>query len=86
MKRPLCSARHQSKSTETMLEPNECQREILLTKLVRERLYDASCFLLSPETGGLRGEFREPNPELTFSAFAASLTGRVISNREARGF
>lgn len=60
--------------------------EILLTKLVRERLYDASCFLLSPAAGGLRGEFREPNPELTFSAFAASLAGRVISIRGASGY
>lgn len=57
--------------------------EILLKKLVRERLYDASCFLLSPAAGGLRGEYREPNPELTFSAFAASLAGRVISIRGA---
>ncbi len=47
--------------------------EILLTKLLRERLYDATCLLLSTEEGGLRGEYREPSQELTFQRFAASL-------------
>jgi hypothetical protein len=51
--------------------------DILLTKLVREELYDAACFLLSPQEGGLDGECREPNPELSFRNFIASLVGRA---------
>lgn len=46
-------------------------------RLVRERLYDAACFFLSSQTEGLRGEFIEPNPELSFRHFAASLSARA---------
>jgi hypothetical protein len=53
--------------------------ELLLTKLVRSRLYDAGCFLLSSREGGLRGEYQEPNPELSFHNFVASLMGRAIA-------
>jgi Restriction endonuclease XhoI len=45
--------------------------EILLTKLVRERLYDAACLLLSTRDRGPRGEYREPSPELSFETFAS---------------
>jgi hypothetical protein len=51
----------------------------LLTRLVRRRLYDAGCFLLSSREGGLRGEYREPNLELSFRNFAASLLARAIA-------
>src|SRR5271166_3253583 len=47
--------------------------EILLTKLVRERLYDAACFLMSNATDGPKGRYREPAPELNFQNFIASL-------------
>jgi len=40
--------------------------EILLTKLVRERLYDAACFLMSNAADGPKGLYREPAPELIF--------------------
>ncbi len=53
--------------------------ELLLTKLVRSRLYDAACFLMSPRAGGLNGEYREPNPELGFRTFVASLLGRAMA-------
>ncbi|MGB7282041.1 MAG: PaeR7I family type II restriction endonuclease [Candidatus Acidiferrum sp.] len=53
--------------------------EILLTKLVRERLYDSACFLLSSEKGGRKGHYREPVPELSFERFIASLLARAIS-------
>ncbi len=43
--------------------------DVLLTKLVRERLYDATCFLLSDAEKGSKGAYREPNPELSFSNF-----------------
>jgi len=58
--------------------------EILLTKLVRERLYDSACFLLSDSDGGLRGKYIEPTPELNFEKFMASLLGRAISVAKTR--
>jgi hypothetical protein len=53
--------------------------EILLTKLVRERLYDSACFLLSNRKSGLRGGYREPAPELNFEKFITSLLARAIT-------
>lgn len=51
----------------------------LLTKLVRARLYDAGCFLMSSRKGGLKGQYREPNPELSFHNFVTSLLARAIA-------
>jgi hypothetical protein len=51
----------------------------LLTKLVRARLYDAGCFLMSAREGGLKGKYREPNPELSFRNFVTSLLARAIA-------
>lgn len=53
--------------------------EILLTKLVRERLYDSACFLMSDAKGGPLGRYREPAPELNFRNFMASLLARAVS-------
>ena len=53
--------------------------DVLLTKLVRERLYDATCFLLSDAERGPKGAYREANPELSFSRFITSLLGRAIA-------
>jgi len=53
--------------------------QALLTKLVRERLYDSACFLLSPADDGAAGAYREPDPELTFEKFAASLTATAVA-------
>ncbi|HTV53979.1 MAG TPA: PaeR7I family type II restriction endonuclease [Terriglobia bacterium] len=53
--------------------------EILLTKLVRERLYDAACFLMSNAKGGLKAVYREPAPELNFEKFVASLVAKAIA-------
>jgi hypothetical protein len=53
--------------------------EILLTKLVRERLYDAACFLMSNAKDGPKGVYSEPAPELNFQKFVASLTGKAIA-------
>jgi hypothetical protein len=58
--------------------------EILLTKLVRERLYDSACFLLSDSRTGIRGEYKEPAPELNFEKFMASLLARAISVANTR--
>jgi hypothetical protein len=51
--------------------------EIFCERLVRERLYDAACFIMSSSTEGLKGEYSEPNEELSFVNFAASLSARA---------
>jgi hypothetical protein len=51
--------------------------DIFCTRLVRERLYDSACLILSSEDGGLEGEFSEPNPELSFFNFVTSLQGKI---------
>lgn len=51
---------------------------ILCEKLVRERLYDAACLILSDQKGGLRGTYTEPSPEVGFRNFAASLTAHAL--------
>jgi hypothetical protein len=53
--------------------------EILLTKLIRERLYDSACFLLSDSKNGLKGSYKEPAVELNFEKFMTSLLARAIS-------
>lgn len=53
--------------------------EIFCERLVRERLYDAACFLISSEDGGLKGEYSEPSKELSFANFAAALGARAAA-------
>ena len=57
---------------------------ILCTKLMRERLYDSTCLLMSDKTNGMHGKYREPSPELSFTNFAASLIARVIAFNQMR--
>lgn len=47
--------------------------EVLLTKLVRERLYDRTCLLTSPSHSSLTGNYGEPVLELSFANFTAGL-------------
>jgi hypothetical protein len=58
--------------------------ELFCLKLVRERLYDAACFLMSDKAGGAKGLYREPVSELSFGCFVASLTGRAIAYSRTR--
>ena len=58
--------------------------ELLLTKLVRERLYDAACFLMSNASDGRRGGYREPATELSFQNFIASLLAKAIAAGKIR--
>jgi hypothetical protein len=53
--------------------------EILLTKLVRERLYDSACFLLSDARNGPKGRYKEPAVELNFEKFMTSLLARAVA-------
>lgn len=55
--------------------------EILLTKLVRERLYDSACFLMSNRSDGPEGAYSEPSAGLSFSNFASSLLARAIAQK-----
>ena len=48
---------------------------ILCQRLVRERLYDAACFLTASGTGDVTID--EPSRELSFAAFAAKIAGRA---------
>ncbi len=57
----------------------EKRYEILLTKMVRERLYDSACFLTSDAVGGKKGNYREPAPELSFENFLSSLLAKAIA-------
>ncbi len=52
--------------------------ELLITKLLRERLYDYATFLLSNRRGGLAsGDYVEPLQELSFERFLLSLLTHV---------
>lgn len=51
--------------------------QLFCERLVRERLYDATCFLMSDREHGLKGNYSEPAEELSFRNFAISLMGRA---------
>jgi hypothetical protein len=53
--------------------------ELLCLKLVRKQLYDGACFMLSPRTAVESGAYSEPNAEVSFRQFIASLTGRAVA-------
>ena len=58
--------------------------EVLLTKLVRERLYDATCFLTSDSKEGPNGYYEEPCSELGFANFVSSLLAKAIAYKKTR--
>jgi hypothetical protein len=51
--------------------------ELLCQKMVRERLYNAACFITSSSKEGLRGLYHEPSAEANFENFATSLIGHA---------
>lgn len=51
--------------------------ELLCQRLVRERLYDAACLLLSERQDGREGKYQEPSAELSFTNLAVSLTAHA---------
>ena len=62
--------------------------ELFCTRLVRERVYDAACFIMSPRAGGMAGGYSEPCGEISFAKFASSLMGHASvykTLREQRG-
>jgi hypothetical protein len=52
---------------------------ILIEKLLRERLYDGACFLLSSAASAVTGDYLEPHPELTFAKLITPLLAQVAS-------
>lgn len=58
---------------------------LLCRRLVRERLYDAACFIMSARDTGASGDFREPDRELSFKVFATSLVGHATAFAKLRG-
>lgn len=58
--------------------------ELLMTKLLRERLYDGASLLLTSQEAGLDGQFTTPTEELEFKTFAAGLTARAIAYRKMK--
>lgn len=54
--------------------------ELFCRKLVRERHYDVSAFLLSDRVGGLDGRYSQPAEDLTFEGFAKSLMSQVSTH------
>lgn len=51
--------------------------ELLIIRLIRERLYNSAAFIMSELEMGKDGWYREPNPEIGFKAFALSLVSHV---------
>ena len=58
--------------------------ELFCERLVRERLYDGTCLLMSNETMGLKGGYSEPNEELGFKPFMTSLTAHAMAYAKMR--
>jgi hypothetical protein len=56
--------------------------EILLTKLVRERLYDSAALILTDRLTGKDGRYGEPSPELGFENLLISLKARAVAIKE----
>lgn len=56
------------------------QRYILFCeRLVRRKLYDATCLIMSNRKDGAKGKYTEPSPELEFRNFAAALAAKAAA-------
>jgi hypothetical protein len=54
--------------------------KILCERLIRERLYDAACYIVSDRSAGLsNGAYDEPEPELGLEPFLQSLIAKVLA-------
>ncbi|TAN44567.1 MAG: restriction endonuclease [Nitrospirae bacterium] len=58
--------------------------ELFCRKLVRERHYSASAFLISDRKYGLKGAFGEPAEDLTFELYVRSLAAHVAAFGKGR--
>lgn len=53
--------------------------ELFCRRLVLEKHYDSSAFLMSNPEAGIRGGYSEPTADLNFQAFACSLVAHVAA-------
>lgn len=53
--------------------------EILMAKLIRERLYDSAALLLSSQGSAETGDYRQPSTELSFENLLSSLKVRAMA-------
>lgn len=53
--------------------------ELFCRRLVLEKHYDCSAFIMSNPEKGVNGDFSEPAPDLTFQTFANSLVAHVAA-------
>lgn len=58
--------------------------ELFCERLLRERLYDGTCLILSTRKEGLKGRYSEPNSDFSFLSFATSLTAHAARYAELR--
>ncbi len=56
--------------------------EVLLTKLIRERLYDSAALILTNQQMAHTGLYIEPSSELSFENLLLSLKARAVAIRE----
>jgi hypothetical protein len=53
--------------------------ELLLRKLVLEKMYDGAAFLMATEDQGRRGNYTEPATDLSVRKFLIGLAGHVAT-------
>jgi hypothetical protein len=53
--------------------------QALCDRLVRERLYDATAFIVATREGGLMGKYSEPVQNCTFWSFASALAATALA-------
>ncbi|MBS0189803.1 MAG: PaeR7I family type II restriction endonuclease [Phycisphaerales bacterium] len=53
--------------------------QLLIRKLLRDRLYDGACFLVSSSTEGVRGKYEQPDAELLFETFLRGISSHVTA-------
>jgi hypothetical protein len=58
--------------------------ELLLLRLIRERLYDSASLILAKREEAAEGAFRCPSEELSFLKFATSLSGHATAFAKMR--
>jgi hypothetical protein len=51
--------------------------ELFCEKLMKERIYDSACLIVSDRENGRLGSYKEPVKELNFHNFISSLSGKV---------
>lgn len=59
--------------------------QILLRRMLLEKLYDSAAFVMATAEGGARGEFTEPASDLTMQSLLASLVGQIAARVAAVG-